>query len=502
MTATAEALPLGGKPATATPSWDAVALELARRRPEAYSFVAHGLRPAPHHLRWLERLREAVTTPGGRLVLVAPPGHGKSAYVSHVLPLWYLGRHPERAVLAVTSSDAMASQFHGTVELALRLSEAHRAVFPAPAGRPDPNRGWSSDGLYLRGVPPETKDPSYRVAGFGSKVIGSRCHLLVLDDPVDQPVATSPVEMARVRQYLDLSLTTRLHPQGSAVCISTRWAEDDVVAHLERQGWPVLVSPALSPDYPWPETGVDAEGNVALWPARYPLSWLEAERRRLGGAQFSTVYQGDPVAVGAGLFRPEWLKPLPGSYLSEVAPQCSRVTFVDTAWSSKQTADYSAAVTLAYLPGEQPRRLFVVGLFRKRVDEAGLPEALLEHLLAVQPAVVGVEEAAYRQEATAGLVLRLRALLSGRLATHVQAVRVTTDKVARARLPAGWAEAGLLHGDTSLPLWPTFEREVLGFPLGSHDDLVDSLSGACALALGPHANTVDARPVKVRWRPR
>lgn len=481
------------------PSWDAVALELARRRPEAYAFVAHGFRPAPHHLTWLERLREAVTTPGGRLVLVAPPGHGKSAYVSHVLPLWYLGRHPERAVLAVTSSDAMASQFHGTVELALRLSEAHRAVFSDPAGRPDPQRGWSSDGLYLRGVPPETKDPSYRVAGFGSKVIGSRCHLLVLDDPVDQPVATSAVEMARVRQYLDLSLTTRLHPQGAAVCISTRWGEDDVVAHLERQGWPVLVSPALSPDYPWPETGADAEGNVALWPQRYPLEWLEAERRRLGGAQFSTVYQGDPVAVGAGLFRPEWLKPLPVTYLSEVAPRVARVTFVDTAFSSRQGADYTAAVTLGYLPGEQPRRLFVLGLFRKRIDEAGLPEALLEHLLAVRPAVVGVEAAAYRQEATAGLVLRLRELLTGRLAARVEAVPVTTDKVARARLPAGWAEAGLLHGDTALPLWPTFEREVVGFPLAQFDDLTDALSGATAMALGPQGQQATARPQRLRF---
>ena len=216
-----------------------------------------------------------------------------------------------------------------------------------------------------------------------------------------------------MRQYLDMSLTTRLHPQGSAVCIATRWAEDDVVAHLERQGWPVVSSPALSPDYPWRESGVDAEGNVALWPARYPLDWLTDERRRLGGAQFSTVYQGDPVAVGAGLFRPEWLLPLPPAYLREVAPRVTRVTFIDTglrAPGRRRTSPRRRRSPTS--PQEQPRRLFVVGLFRKRVDEAGLADALLEHLLAVQPALVGVEEAAYRQEATAGLVLRLRQLLT------------------------------------------------------------------------------------------
>jgi predicted phage terminase large subunit-like protein len=495
MTATLEA-PTAGAP----PAWDAVALELARVRPQAYALVAHGLRPAAHHLLWLERLREAVDTPGGRLVLVAPPGAAKSTYVSFVLPLWYLGCHPDRSVLAITSSDAMAHQFHTTVALGLAANPQHGAVFPEAPCRPDPARGWSTDGLYLRGVPAGTKDPSYRCSGFSASVIGSRAHCLLLDDPVTQETATSPVEMARVRQLLDMTLLPRLHPDGSALCITTRWGEDDVAAHLLKQGWALLHTPALG-DFPWlaPDDPRDEEGRGSLWPAQWSLEWLLAERRRLGGAQWSTVWMGDPVAVGAGLFRPEWLRPLPPAYLSEVAPRVSRVTFVDTAWSSKATADYTAAVTLAYVPAEQPRRLFVVGLFRKRVDEAGLPEALLEHLLAVQPAVVGVEAGAYRQEATAGLVLRLRTLLSGKLAAHVEAVPVTTDKVARARLPAGWAEAGLLGVDTGLPLWPTAERELLSFPLGSHDDVVDALSGAAAMALGPAGQQAAARPQRVRF---
>ena len=475
-------------------------LEAARVNPGLYALVAHALEPAPHHALWLERVRATVEKPGGRLLLVAPPGAAKSTYISFVLPLWFLGNHPDRAVLAVTSSDTMAHQFHSTVQLGLSSNPAHGAVFPERACRPDPGRGWSTDGLYLQGVPAGTKDPSYRCSGFGASVIGSRAHCLLLDDPVTQETATSQVEMQRVRQLLDMTLLPRLHPNGSALCITTRWGEDDVAAHLLKQGWDLLHTPALG-DFPWlPTDGErDEEGRGSLWPAQWSLEWLLAERRRLGGAQWSTVWMGDPVAVGAGLFRPEWLLPLPPAYLREVAPRVTRVTFVDTAWSSRQGADYTAAVTLAYHPSEQPRRLFVVGLFRKRVDEAGLPEALLEHLLAVQPALVGVEEAAYRQEATAGLVLRLRQLLSGRLAANVEGIRVTTDKVARARLPAAWAEAGLLHGDHGLPLWPTFEREVVSFPLGAHDDTVDALSGAAAMALGPAGQQATARPQRVRF---
>ena len=106
----------------------------------------------------------------------------------------------------------------------------------------------------------------------------------------------------------------------------------------------------------------------------------------------------------------------------------------------------------------------MVGLFRKRVDEAGLPEALLEHLLAVQPALVGVEEAAYRQEATAGLVLRLRQLLSGRLAANVEGVRVTTDKVARARLRRRGRRRGSSTATTGFPCGPPSSASWWRFP--------------------------------------
>ena len=56
--------------------------------------------------------------------------------------------------------------------------------------------------------------------------------------------------MQRVRQLLDMTLLPRLHPDGSALCITTRWGEEDVAAHLLKQGWDLLHTPALG-DFPW-----------------------------------------------------------------------------------------------------------------------------------------------------------------------------------------------------------------------------------------------------------
>lgn len=478
----------------------AEALEASRLNPGLYALVAHKLRPAPHHLLWLDAIRRCVERPGGRLLLIAPPGSAKSTWVSLVLPLWYLGRYPERAVLAVTSSDPMSSQFHGVVELALRTNEARRAVFPEPAALPNPARGWSSDGLYLCGVPDDIKDPSYRCTGFGSKVIGSRCHLLLLDDIADQESSTSEAEMRRIRTHLDLTLLSRLHPGGSAICISTRWSETDVPAHLLEQGWEVINTPALG-DYPWLTPAErDAEGLGSIWPQRWSLDWLGAERARLGAAQWSTVWQGSPITIGAGVFRPEWFRPLP-EHWPQLAPRLRRCTGIDLAWSSRETADYTACVSVGYLPEDPQRRLYLLGVWRARIDEEGLVEALVAHLRSVAPHYVGIERGAYRQAATDNLIQQVRASLYGQLREHpaVVGVDATTDKVARARTLAVHGEAGLVYADRELPLWPVFEAEALALPRGAHDDLVDASSIATQLALTASTVQQQQHPVRARF---
>lgn len=479
-----------GARSPAAPAWDAVALELARRRPEVYSFLVHGLRPARHHLAWFSALRETVATPGGRLLLIAPPGSGKSSVTSLLLPPWYLGNHPDHAVLAVTSADVMASEFGGVVDLTLRANAAHAAVFPAPAARPDPARGWSRDGLYLQGVAPETKDPSYRCTGFGSSVIGSRANLLLLDDPLTQEMATSEAEMARARRYVDLTLMTRLQPQGSVVAIMTRFGENDLAAHLMAQGWRTEVWPQLSSDYAAPVEQRDAEGRAPLWPGRFPLSWVQQERTRLGTAQFQLVHQGDPLLMGGAVWRAAgWFRDLPPHTRQLTArgqpflEECVRCTYIDTAWSEKQTADFTAVVTCAYHPSDPARCLYVLGAWRRRVDADGLAEALAEHLLAVRPHVVGVEQAAYKQAATGALVQELVYRTNGRLATTVRAIPSVVDKVTRARPAAAKGEAGLLCVDREVPEMEALIRECLALPVGEHDDLADALSGAAAMCL-------------------
>src|ERR1700720_3628330 len=77
----------------------------------------------PWHIRLLIEKLEAVERGEiKRLVIMMPPGHGKSTMGSIYFPSWYIGRHPERQVICASH----------TQELSERFGRRVRAVIASP----------------------------------------------------------------------------------------------------------------------------------------------------------------------------------------------------------------------------------------------------------------------------------------------------------------------------------------------------------------------------------
>jgi predicted phage terminase large subunit-like protein len=324
-----------------------------------------------------------------------------------------------------------------------------------------------------------SKDPAYRSVGYGAAVVGARAHGIILDDPLTQDQARSAVEQERAKRYHDMTVDSRLHPDGWEIAIMTRWHDLDLASHLKAKSeWDVLEMPAL---------GYYGEGT-SLWPERFPAEWLVAKRQEITGPYFNALYQGDPTSLGGSIFREaSWFRPLPKEF--DRAKLARVVQFWDLAYSGKDSADYTSALTLGC---DRDGNLYVLNVWRGRIESESHVALMLEKIGQQRPGMVGVEEAAYRQAATQDLINRL---FRARLSVPVQAVRVTADKVFRAQLPAGRAQAGMLYADTTAPWFPEFLAECMAFPLGANDDQVDALSGATQLALAG----VDAVPMKARF---
>ena len=56
----------------------------------------------------LERVERGVIT---RLMISIPPRHGKSLWASLLLPSWYLGRNPHKAIMASSYGQELSDDF-------------------------------------------------------------------------------------------------------------------------------------------------------------------------------------------------------------------------------------------------------------------------------------------------------------------------------------------------------------------------------------------------------
>jgi len=74
-------------------------------------------------------LADVVQRQSPRLILTAPPQHGKSELISRRLPAFALGRHPDLKIIAASYSGDRALDFSGDVQRIMD-SDAYHAVFP------------------------------------------------------------------------------------------------------------------------------------------------------------------------------------------------------------------------------------------------------------------------------------------------------------------------------------------------------------------------------------
>lgn len=142
---------------------------------------------------------------------------------------------------------------------------------------------------------------------------------------------------------------------------------------------------------------------------------------------------------------------------------------VDLAISTKSTADYTAISATCRDP--ETSRIYVLDVQRDRLTFDSAKRFIESVAEKWGASVVNVESVAFQ----AAMVQELNRTTN----LNVKAVRVSTDKVSRFGPLEARMEQGLVYFAPDLPDY--VEDELLSFPGGQHDDVVDSLVLACGL---------------------
>ena len=326
----------------------------------------------------------------------------------------------------------------------------------------------------------------YRLA---SSVTGSNTgeggDFLVADDCTNVLEGESALSREMTtRWWFEVMPSRRNDPKTSVrVIIQQRVHEQDIVGEVLRQGGYHHLNLPMEYEPTVMVAGCDLlhdertrEGEL-LWPERFGETEVLDLKRELGPYAWAGQYQQSPTPRAGAVVDPNGFRPLPDVWKRDDLPA---VQFWDLAYSERTMADHTVAVTVV-VDGDD---LLVTNVYRERIAEANLAEAIADHIDATQPNLVGIEEAAFKQTATRLLVQQVRRL-AGPWVAHgnVIGVPVSKDKIMRAQVIAGQAQAGQLYADRNAPWWPAFAAEMASFPLGSNDDQVDACGGALALAL-------------------
>ena len=339
-------------------------------------------------------------------------------------------------------------------------------------------------------------------AGVGGSITGRGAHLLVIDDPLKN-AEEAMSEMIREKQWEWWLSTTRsrLEPGAVVVVLMTRWHQADLGGRLLQAaadgGDPVrqLRLPALAGE----RDSLGRPAGEALWPERYSRAYLEHTREVLGAYWFSAMYQGSPTLDEDGIFRHqdfryfEWapegervlLRQPDGSKRAVGLDWCERASYVDLAVSEKESADYTVLIqAIATNEGD----LLIDEIRRDRIPGPDQADFLERHRVGT----LKVEAIGYQ----ASLVQQL-----ARRGVPVQAVHPDKDKVTRASAAGTHYRGGKIYHRAGAKWLEEFERELLAFPAGQHDDQVDALAYAARDLPNLHPVRRRRRPGRRRSRP-
>lgn len=397
------------------------------------------------------------------MIVLMPPRHGKSEIVSLRFPCWYLGRHPEDAIVQAGYAESIALT-HSRKARDIFISTEMQRIFPAVHHRPEragqeviiPERQAAHEWGTKQGG-------SYYAVGIGGGLTGRGFNLGIIDDPVkDSEEAESKTIREKVWDWYTTVYRTRAQPDAAIIIVMTRWHEEDLVGKLLRQAkedptadqWEVLHFKAVN------------EGE-ALWPEIYPLPVLQKIRSSIGGRAFESLYQGNPTVAEGQIIKREWWR-----YYRETPHFTRKLHSWDMAFKDKSQNHYSVCT----IWGEAPNGYYLLDVWQAKVEFPELKRAVIALYERDRPDLVLVEDKA------SGISLIQELQRNTRI--PVFPIKVDANKVARANAVTPLIEAGKVYLPENAPWLFDYIEELSAFPNAAYDDQVDSSTQALAFMRG------------------
>lgn len=411
---------------------------------------------------------------------IAPRGVGKSTWLFLLLPLWAAAHGHRKFVAAFADSAEQSIKHLLTFKQELEQNNLLRTDYPAlcspirrkTGGTVADNRNlyMSSDNFYFSAMGIDS-------TSLGLKIGNTRPDLLILDD-VEPPEANYSLNMKEKRLTNILEAIFPLNIYARVLIAGTTSMPSSIIHDLvkaargeETEKW-VGEENIRAHHYPALITDEVTGEERSLWPEKWPLSYLDSIRNTRA---FASQLQNDPMSRDAPFWNSSDFQ------YREDMPCTHMLLSIDPSVTTREKSDFTAIAVIGY--NSTDKTCIVKDAWALKIQPG---EPLRERIL----------EIIHKHPQISGCLVETnqggdvwKTILHD-LPVPIQTVHQKVNKEVRAGELLHEYQVGKVFHIRRIP---TLEEQMVAFPHGAHDDLVDAVGTGVAVFLKSSRRTRQSR---------
>lgn len=298
-----------------------------------------------------------------RLIINEPPRSLKSVKVAQVYPTWVQGHQPWHQFIGASYASKLMKRNVMNSRKIIQ-SDWYKGLFPGTVLETEAAEHYTT-----------TKNGQYMGAGITGSATGFGCDTLLLDDILNPQEAASDTMRNSTLENMRNTFFSRYNDERTAktIMIMQRVHDDDPTGNLMRdQGWHLLKLPAEFVK----KTIIQCRGREwikepgeLLFEGRLSKTILAQKKIDLGSYNYSGQYDQEPVPLGGGDFKQEWVQFYPAG---SVKPKEMNIAIiVDQAGSEelnkkkKKLSDWTAILVIGLA---SDNNYYVLDIIRDRFN--------------------------------------------------------------------------------------------------------------------------------------
>lgn len=415
------------------------------------------------------------------MLLLMPRGTFKSSVVTIGFSLQMILNEPNVRILIDSETYSKSKAFLREIIGHLENNQKYREVFKAihgmlPFESKHKAKLWTDAEIILPCRTRDRKEPTISCAGIDVTKNGMHYDIIIGDDLHSEKNVTNKEQIQQVKDHYKLAFSL-LDPGKPMIIIGTRWDYNDLYQHIidfEGEDFNILKKAAYKDD------------GTLFFPEVLSEKELDKIRRRQGSYIFSCQYLNEPVSDENAIFKRDYIKRIPWEEVR--GRPMNWYLLVDPSYTDPRSAgQYSDFVGMVLVGMDYMRELYVRYIVRKKMTYSETINEMFRIYtdpmfkdiknMKIILEIIGTKSLSYE---LANEQRRRNTWLP------VQEIKSRTEnKEERIRGLAPFYEYGHIYHIKECPHLEDLEYELLHFPRGAHDDIIDPLATVLEVASPP-----------------